>query len=467
MKFRFSRLAGIIPSSILELLAPKGLFVRLDIASKMLSGYMVLVLLTVVVVSYALVSLQRLNSLHSSIVNIDVPVQEAADKMREAIIAQDTYEKKFLILQSSDMENQFHRRGEEFRQWQAAVKGLSPEHDRLIVQIGPLHQEYSDLFKNEADLVNKGRRRDALRISNGPLKKRSESIMQLLAEMSSASVAAQDQKMLKISELGRSAVLTTAGLLVVSILIGLLGSLVVTHHISSLINRLRVATRQIAEGNFDYDPGIRTNDEIGDLAASFVEMGKRLRKLEEMYLDASPLTRLPGGIAIENVLKKRIESKQLLAFCTFDLDNFKAFNDRYGYASGSEVIKETARIIETGVRSKGTPEDFIGHVGGDDFVVVTIPDNMRAICEEIIAEFDRRIPAFYDERDRSNGYILGKTRQGVEMKFPIMTISIAIVTNERREVLSPIQASEIAAELKDYAKTFPRSIYVIDKRRTS
>ena len=78
-------------------------------------------------------------------------------------------------------------------------------------------------------------------------------------------------------------------------------------------------------------------------------MGKRLRKLEEMYLDASPLTRLPGGIAIENVLKKRIDSNHPLAFCVLDLDNFKAFNDRYGYANGSEVIKETARIIESAV----------------------------------------------------------------------------------------------------------------------
>jgi GGDEF domain-containing protein len=185
-----------------------------------------------------------------------------------------------------------------------------------------------------------------------------------------------------------------------------------------------------------------------------------------MYLDASPLTRLPGGIAIENVLKKRLESGQPVAFCVFDLDNFKAFNDRYGYANGSEVIKETARIIEACVKQKGLTEDFVGHVGGDDFVVVTTPEFMRPICDEIIERFDKRIPLFYEERDRKTGYILGKTRQGVEMKFPIMTISIAIVTNERRILTNPLEASEIAAELKDYAKTIPKSVYVIDKRRT-
>jgi diguanylate cyclase (GGDEF)-like protein len=194
-------------------------------------------------------------------------------------------------------------------------------------------------------------------------------------------------------------------------------------------------------------------------------MGKRLRKLEEMYLDASPLTRLPGGIAIENVLKKRIDSGQPLAFCVLDLDNFKAFNDRYGYANGSEVIKETARIVENAVKLKGSSEDFIGHVGGDDFVVITTPDYMRDVSTEIIDQFDRRIPEFYDLVDRERGHILGKTRQGVEMQFPIMTISIAIVTNERRKLTNALEASEIAAELKDYAKTIPKSVFVVDKRR--
>jgi diguanylate cyclase (GGDEF)-like protein len=272
--------------------------------------------------------------------------------------------------------------------------------------------------------------------------------------------------MKQISDSGKMAFLITALLSVLSLIFGILGSVVVTHHISSSIKKLSVATGQIAEGNFDYDPQIRSKDEIGSLATAFVEMGKRLRKLEEMYLDASPLTRLPGGVAIENVLKKRLESKHPLAFCVFDLDNFKVFNDRYGYAHGSEVIKETARIIEQAVAEKGTLEDFVGHVGGDDFVVITVPDRMRAVCEEVIARFDRRIPEFYDETDRTKGHILGKTRQGVEMQFPLMTISIAIVTNDRRMLINPLQTSEIAAELKDYAKTIPKSVFVIDKRRS-
>jgi len=466
VEFRLSQLTDHIPSSLLDKLIPKKLFSQLDIASKMLLGYLVLVVLTVVVVVYALVSLQNLNSLNSSIVTIDVPVQEASDKMQEGLLAQDTYEKRFLIFNDNERRMLFLKRGEEFREWLGRLHKLPDSSHLPLGKLTSLYQEYSDSFAEEVQLMKAGNRDGATRISNGPMKKLFDQIRELLQNMLSDATSSRDKKMKQISDSGKLAFLITALLSVLSLILGILGSVVVTHHISSSIRKLNTATVQIAEGNFDYDPQIRSKDEIGSLATAFVEMGKRLRKLEEMYLDASPLTRLPGGVAIENVLKKRLESKQPLAFCVFDLDNFKVFNDRYGYAHGSEVIKETARIIEQAVAEKGTPEDFVGHVGGDDFVVITVPDRMRAVCDEVIARFDRRIPEFYDEMDRTKGHILGKTRQGVEMKFPLMTISIAIVTNERRLLTNPLQTSEIAAELKDYAKTIPKSVFVIDKRRS-
>lgn len=428
---------------------------------------MVLVLLTVIVVVFALFNLQRLNRLNNSIVTVDVPVLEHANKMREALFGQDTYEKRYLILGSTDFKTLFLKRGEEFRQLYDSILPRADDSYTDLGQIGVLHAEYNTLFEKETALLKRGQRNAATRISNGAMKRTSESIMDLLLKTAEHAMTQRDDKMQRISSIGRTAFITTTVLASLSVFLGIVGSLVVTHHISTSIRKLRLATRQIAEGNFDYDPEIRSNDEIGGLAESFVEMGRRLRKLEEMYLDASPLTRLPGGVAIENVLKKRIDASLPLAFCIIDLDNFKSYNDRYGYAQGSEVLKETAHIIETSVRSKGSSEDFVGHIGGDDFVIITVPDRMRAICEDIILHFDRRIPDFYDELDRKNGYILGKTRQGAEMKFPLITISIAIVTNEHRLITSPIEASEIGAELKDYAKTLPKSIYVIDKRRNA
>jgi diguanylate cyclase (GGDEF)-like protein len=449
---------------IMAILVPTRLFARLNIASKMLLGYMTLVALTVIVVVYALVNLQRINNLTQSIVNVDIKVEEASDRMLDALLAQETYEKRYLILKSEDMRGLFEKRGNDFRTWLAVLEELPSRPELPIKTIYGLHKKYSDLFSQELELIRAKNVKTAYVVSNHEMKDVLEKLIETLKTLSISAGKSQDDKMKQISLIGGATFLTTAGLCLFSIIVGALAGLVVTHHIASSIYKLKEATERIAEGNFDYDPKIRTEDEIGNLSKAFLSMGKRLRELEEMYLDASPLTRLPGGIAIENVLKKRIESNQTIAFCVFDLDNFKTFNDHYGYAKGSEVIKETAKIIEAAVKAKGTSDDFIGHIGGDDFVVITIPDKMREIAGEIISRFDRRIPEFYDPLERQQGYILGKTRQGIEMRFPIMSISIAIVTNDHRKFTSTFRVSEIAAELKDYAKTIPKSSLVVDKR---
>jgi len=452
--------------SIINKLVPTKLFARLSIAGKMLLGYMTLVALTVIVVAYALINLQQINKLNSSIVKVDIVAEEASDKMLDALLAQDAYEKRYLVLKSRDMQQLFAKRGEELQAGLDVFRSLPDSSDIPIEIISSLHKKYSDLFSMEVRRIQENDFNGAQAISTNELKGVFEKLLETLRAVNSNAKEAQDIKMKRISQIGRTAFLTTAGLCFFSILAGALSGLVVTHHILLSLHRLKEATEHIAEGDFDYDPKIKTQDEIGGLSEAFITMGKRLRQLEEMYLDASPLTRLPGGIAIENVLKKRLESNLPIAFCVLDLDNFKAFNDRYGYANGSEVIKETARIIEGAVKTKGTADDFIGHVGGDDFVVITTPYTMLDISDEIISQFDKRIPSFYDPVDRTQGYIHGKTRQGVEMQFPIMTISIAIVTNDHRKLTNPLEASEIAAELEDYAKTIPKSVYVVDKRRS-
>ncbi len=450
---------------ILDWLVPSRLFARMSIASKMLLGYMTLVALTVIVVIYALVNLQRMNSLNRSIVKVDIMVKETSDKMVDSLLAQDMYEKRFVILKSSEMVSLFKKRGRQFKAWLVALQNLPEESDLSLEEIEKLHARYTELFGQEVELIQNKNVAKAIDLSNNDMKKVLDRLVGSLRALSSEAKDAQERKMKQISTIGSMALLTTSILCLISIIAGAVTGLVVTHHISSSLQKLKIATNHISEGNFDYDPAIKTDDEIGRLSEAFLAMGKRLRKLEEMYLDASPLTRLPGGIAIENVLKKRLESGLPIAFCVLDIDNFKAFNDRYGYANGSEVLKATAKLIENAVKSKGEADDFIGHVGGDDFVVITTPGRMRDISSEITTAFDKRIPLFYEPADRERGYIQGKTRQGVEMQFPIMTMSIAIVTNERRELTNPLEASEIAAELKDYAKTIPGSVFVVDKRR--
>jgi hypothetical protein len=126
-----------------------------------------------------------------------------------------------------------------------------------------------------------------------------------------------------------------------------------------------------------------------------------------------------------------------------------------------------ASILTDTVKALGSAPDFLGHIGGDDYVIITDPLRMEKLCEKIIHDFDETIPSFYDEEDRQRGYIISRDRKDIEQQFPFMTVSIAVVTNQKRVITSPMQVAEIAAQLKQYAKTFPRSVYVVDQRRTA
>ena len=134
---------------------------------------------------------------------------------------------------------------------------------------------------------------------------------------------------------------------------------------------------------------------------------------------------------------------------------------------GNEIIKETAGIIEASVTEHGKKDDFVGHIGGDDFAIVMHPENHKKICESIISSFDKKITEYYDSDDIERGYIIGKSRQGQEQKFPLMTISIAVVTNENRKDMNNVEIGEIAAELKDHAKSLQGSVFVTDRRETA
>ena len=199
-----------------------------------------------------------------------------------------------------------------------------------------------------------------------------------------------------------------------------------------------------------------------------LELGARIEailKRAEMEYIASPTTRLPGNIAIERILAQRIEDRAPLAVCYCDLDNFKAYNDAYGFFKGDGVIRQTARILMDCVKAYGNAEDFIGHIGGDDFVIITTPDRVDTLCQRIIETFDRLIPLHYDEAARRRGYIEEKDRQGRRTRFPIMSLSMAVVTNAHREITHAAEVADIAAELKRKAKKIAGSVYVKDRRR--
>ena len=195
------------------------------------------------------------------------------------------------------------------------------------------------------------------------MERKHEQILQLARKISAAAREEQVEKRRRISEIGSRAFRVTAWLSALGILLGVL-TLVTARNIAGSITQLKLSTREISEGKFDDLPRVRSSDELGDLSQSFQEMALRLKQLEATYLDANPLTRLPGGVAIEQKLKTLLAEEAPLAFCLADLRNFKAFNDRYGYARGNEVILGTAEIIRSAVKEHGREGDFIGHVGG-------------------------------------------------------------------------------------------------------
>lgn len=179
---------------------------------------------------------------------------------------------------------------------------------------------------------------------------------------------------------------------------------------------------------------------------------------------ANPLTGLQGNLEIQAEIISRIEKKIYFAVVYVDLDNFKAYNDVYGFAKGDVAIKMTADIITDAVRDYGNTDDFIGHIGGDDFVFITEPQTAEAICKGVIEQFDRRVRDLYTETDLEAGSISTCNRLGVCTLYPIMSVSLAIVTNENGRFQNYLEMAEIAAELKKKAKSLDGSNFVRDSR---
>ncbi|MBN1793941.1 MAG: response regulator [Candidatus Omnitrophica bacterium] len=184
----------------------------------------------------------------------------------------------------------------------------------------------------------------------------------------------------------------------------------------------------------------------------------------EADLDANPLSKLPGNVTITKELEKRIGEGGRFAVCYLDLDNFKAYNDTYGFKKGDEIIRYAARTLLDVMQNCGNRDDFLGHIGGDDFVYITNPDQAEGLCQKIISSFDLNIGEFYNEEDLKRGFIVSKDRKGETQEFPLISISIGIVSNEAFELKHPAEIGAIGAELKAFAKTIMGSSYVKERR---
>ena len=179
----------------------------------------------------------------------------------------------------------------------------------------------------------------------------------------------------------------------------------------------------------------------------------------------SPLTGLPGNVQIQTEMKKRLLNKETFAIMYFDLDNFKAYNDVYGFANGDEIIKFTARTITKHVHQIPEGNTFIGHIGGDDFVAIISKTDYDKVCQDIILEFDKYAVDFYNEIDVERGYVEVANRRGIIEQFPLTTISIAVLEVDSKIYKTTLEIGEVAGQIKHQAKSVLGSTYIINRRR--
>ena len=181
-------------------------------------------------------------------------------------------------------------------------------------------------------------------------------------------------------------------------------------------------------------------------------------------LQVNPSTGLVGSDAISEAIATRMHAGVHFAACYADLDHFKEFNDRYGYSMGDDVIRTVAALLVEVVERTAAEHGFVGHIGGDDFLFLVPLACVAETCEQLVQRADEILSARYTAHDRQAGYFFGKDRRGRLDRVPLMTLSIGVVTNERRRFLSAAQVSELATEMKTYAKTLPGSVWAMDRR---
>ena len=186
-----------------------------------------------------------------------------------------------------------------------------------------------------------------------------------------------------------------------------------------------------------------------------------------MYINrrVSPLTGLPGNVQIQAEMKKRLLNKEVFAIMYFDLDNFKAYNDVYGFANGDEIIKFTAKVILKHVHNIENSDNFVGHIGGDDFVAIIGETDYDKVCQDIIAEFDSEAVNFYNDEDVERGYVEVANRKGILEQFPLTSISIGVVEVDNKKIKTTLEIGEVGAQVKHQAKTIMGSTYVINRRK--
>lgn len=411
------------------------------IVQKLIASYALIGASLVVALVYAISSMNTISKTADDIARRDLTATAATIALSENFIEQQRSVGRFLISKQPEYQMLYEQEGEEFIR---LINLLAKENSSLDVTA--LKKEYAAFSAINRKLFN------GENYTEKNLKAASDRLDKALESVHRNQKQSLEEKLTTAQNIKSKTVSRTITLAFGGVSLAIIVAAFVIYSLSSSIRKLKRATHRIAAGDFGYNPNIATGDEIGSLAQDFMQMAFRLKELEELSLDASPLTRLPGNIAIERSLNHRLHSALPFAMCYLDLDNFKSYNDRYGYIKASELLQDTGRVIHEAVRAMNDPDTFVGHIGGDDFVVIVAADIAEQACRNIIAAIDAMIMPYYSAEDRERGFIEGEDRYGVFRRFPLVSISIAALICRSGDYGTAAEIATAAARVKDRVK---------------
>ncbi|HOJ52080.1 MAG TPA: HAMP domain-containing protein [Syntrophales bacterium] len=433
---------------------------KLSIRAKLLLAYFFGALLMVSTSGYAVYRLYDLTRKADFIINNYFEIVETSRNMMDTLLSMEGSAKKYFVLKDSEIAGLYWASSREFDRYLESLNFTDGERKDEIAELKKEKEGYDHLFSNLTGKLGENKDLDVRRAFSQEADPIMDEMVGILKRWEKRGEVAINRGLREINRKSAESMRITAAISAFSLLLGLSFAIAIIINISRPVKTLKGAALKIGEGIFDTRVDMDRSDEIGHLAKAFNFMAERLKELESLYLDASPLTGLPGNLAIEREINRRLRMGIKFSLCHVDLDNFKPFADSYGYAWGSEVIKETASIIQDAKKVEGKPEDFIGHIGGDDFVLVADPDRALRMSDYIVRCFAERTYRFYSEEERARGYILARDRKGEVQKFPLVTITISIVTDDGTLYKNAVEMARAVARVKEFGKTMPGSNFV-------
>ena len=423
---------------------------KMSLVQKLILSFALSSVCLIAALVYSISGLSAMHKMEQEIAGKDLKAATIIIRLRELVVSQERLAGRFMILKQPEYSLIHKRNSDEFRRElhklseihnSSAISALEADYGNYVVQAGRLFREETT--------------------DTSGMKKNIDNIARLVDIISEGQRLELSQKLASSDAHEEKTVVWSLGIAFTGVVLSFLIAAWMVYSFASSIGKLQHATHRIAAGDFGYDPGIESGDEIGALSEDFRQMALRLKELEQISLDASPLTRLPGNIAIERVINRHLRDNATFAMCYLDLDNFKSYNDRYGYINASEVLKDVGEVIYNVVKRLGDPDAFVGHIGGDDFVVIITADKAESACKAVIKEIDALVPEHYSPEDRRAGAIEGVDRYGVSRTFPLISISIAALLCKPGDYAQAAEIATAAARVKDHVKVAAGSNYVI------